>query len=173
MPSVGFPFRFLALKFADTFNLYVMKNFLLVATLVLFASVSRGQETENFGETVKTKKAVSVADLKAGLEAKESWSGVVTGSVKQVCKKEGCWLRLDDGSADGIMVKMKDHSFTVPKDIDGKTVFVMGQAIKKTTTVAQLRHYAEDAGKTEAEIAAITAPKVEIAFEAKGVKLVQ
>jgi hypothetical protein len=32
-----------------------------------------------------------------------------------------------------------------------------------------LRHYAEDAGKSKAEIAAITEPKREVSFEASGV----
>jgi hypothetical protein len=97
----------------------------------------------------------------------------VTGTVKQVCKSEGCWLRLDDGSKDGIMVKMKDHSFFVPKDIDGKTVYVSGKAVRKTTSVKELQHYAEDAGKSKEEIAKITEPKVEITMEATGVKVMQ
>jgi hypothetical protein len=38
-----------------------------------------------------------------------------------------------------------------------------------TTTVAQLRHYAEDAGKSKEEIAKITEPKIELTFMADGV----
>ena len=36
-------------------------------------------------------------------------------------------------------------------------------------SVADLKHYAEDAGKSEDEIAKITEPKIEYAFEANGV----
>jgi hypothetical protein len=135
--------------------------------------IAMAQEGKDFGEPVKAKKAVSVEKFKTNMDGKDEWTGVVTGTVKQVCKSEGCWLRLDDGSKDGIMVKMKDHSFFVPKDIDGKTVYVSGKAVRKTTTVAQLQHYAEDAGKSKEEIAKITEPKVEISIEAAGVKVMQ
>jgi hypothetical protein len=40
-----------------------------------------------------------------------------------------------------------------------------------TTTVAQLRHYAEDRGASQEEIEAITEPVAEYMFKAKGVKI--
>ena len=43
------------------------------------------------------------------------------------------------------------------------------KAFVKETSVKELQHYAEDAGKTKEEIAKIIAPKKEFAFEAKGV----
>ena len=139
-----------------------------MAISILALSVN-AQKGKVFGEKLKTRNSISVEAFKQALDGSENWSGVVSGTVKQVCKSEGCWLRLDDGSKDGILVKMKDHNFTVPKDIDGKKVFVKGMAQKSTTTVEQLRHYAEDAGKTAAEISTITAPKVEIKMDALGV----
>ena len=39
----------------------------------------------------------------------------------------------------------------------------------KETSVKQLKHYAEDAGKSKEEIAKITEPKKEVIFVAKGV----
>lgn len=139
--------------------------------MVLLATVvaADAKKGKRFGEKMNTKQAVGVTDFKMQVETAESWTGVVKGEVKQVCKSEGCWLRLDDGSKDGIMVKMKDHKFFVPKDIDGKTVYVSGVAKKSVTSVEMLRHYAEDAGKTKAEIDAIVAPKVEIKMDAVGV----
>ena len=46
-----------------------------------------------------------------------------------------------------------------------------GKTFKKTTSVAELKHLAEDAGKTKKEIKKIKAPKEEIRFEADGVIL--
>ncbi|MEL6969642.1 MAG: DUF4920 domain-containing protein, partial [Bacteroidota bacterium] len=48
-----------------------------------------------------------------------------------------------------------------------------GKAFYQTTSVDDLRHYAEDAGKSEEEIAAITEPKRELAFLADGVILLE
>lgn len=147
---------------------------LLVATVLAFVSfLAFSQDGQDFGEAVKARKAVSVEKFKNKMDGKDEWAGVVSGTVKQVCKSEGCWLRLDDGSKDGIMVKMKDHSFFVPKDIDGKKVIVAGKAVRKTTTVKELQHFAEDAGKSKEDIAKITEPKVEISIEATGVKVLK
>ena len=44
-----------------------------------------------------------------------------------------------------------------------------GKAFKEVTTVEELRHYAEDEGKSEEEIAAITEPVEEYKFVADGV----
>jgi hypothetical protein len=50
-------------------------------------------------------------------------------------------------------------------------VIVEGKAFVKETSVKELQHYAEDAGKTKEEIAKIIAPKKEFAFVANGVLL--
>jgi hypothetical protein len=59
----------------------------------------------------------------------------------------------------------------MPKDCSGKSVIAHGKTFKKTTSVAELKHLAEDAGKTKKEIKKIKAPKEEIRFEADGVIL--
>ena len=68
-----------------------------------------------------------------------------------------------------MMVKMKDHAFLVPVDINGKDIVVAGSAKLKTTSVKELQHYAEDAGNTQEEIAAIKEPKKEIVLNASGI----
>jgi hypothetical protein len=142
--------------------------------LILFSTgiASIAQKGKDYGKTVQTKTVVDVAQFSKTMDTAATWTGVVTGTVKQVCKKEGCWLRLDDGTPEGIMVQMKDHDFLVPKDIDGKTVYVLGTATKTTTSVKMLQHYAEDAGKSKAEIEAITQPKTEVKVQAIGVKVI-
>ena len=47
------------------------------------------------------------------------------------------------------MIRFKDYKFFVPKNIDGKEVVLNGTAEKTTTSVKMLKHYAEDAGKSE------------------------
>jgi hypothetical protein len=76
-------------------------------------------------------------------------------------------VKTTDGQT--MRVSFKDYGFFVPKDIAGKTVVIDGEAKMKTTSVAELQHYAEDAGKSKAEIAKITEPKHELTFVADGV----
>jgi len=67
------------------------------------------------------------------------------------------------------MVRFKDYGFFMPLDSQGKQVIVEGKAFVKITPVDELQHYAEDAGKSKEEIAKITEPRKEFAFEANGV----
>jgi hypothetical protein len=91
----------------------------------------------------------------------------VEGEVSEVCKKAGCWLKLATEDGQEIFITT-NHDFFVPVDIVGKTVVVDGQAYKSVTTVDELRHYAEDEGKSAEEIAKITEPVTEYKLLAKG-----
>lgn len=97
----------------------------------------------------------------------------VTAKVLDVCPKKGCWMKLQVNDSTTAFVKMKNYGFFVPVDMIGKTVVLDGEAYIKETSVKELRHYAEDAKKTAAEVAAITAPKREIRFTANGILVVR
>lgn len=90
--------------------------------------------------------------------------------INEVCSKKGCWMKLPVGESE-TMVRFKDYSFFMPLDSKDKDVIVEGKAFVKITPVEELKHYAEDAGKTKEEIAKIVEPKKEFAFEANGVLL--
>ena len=93
----------------------------------------------------------------------------IKGLVKEVCKNKGCWMIMDLGNGNDIRVTFKDYKIFVPKDLTGKEVILDGFAYNDATSIETLRHYAKDGGKSEAEIAAITTPKDQLAYEAKGV----
>ncbi len=137
---------------------------------ILLAQPPKGEANEGmiFGEKILADGAISTNELTAKLQSTNTLQIKVTGLVKEVCKSEGCWLRMktDNGS---MLIKMKDHSFFVPLSMNGKIIVVDGIATLKETSVDMLKHYAEDAGKTKAEIDAITQPKKEITMEAKGI----
>jgi len=152
-----------------------MKKLLLTIPALLLGFMLMAQPPEGdantgmvFGKKITAKDAIPVAELPAKLNGKESVEVKVSGKVKEVCKAEGCWLKME--TADGaMMIKMKDHSFLVPLSMNGKTIVVDGIATLKETSVDMLKHYAEDAGKSKAEIDAITQPKKEITMQAKGI----
>ena len=97
---------------------------------------------------------------------------VIKGVIKEVCSKKGCWMRLPLSGEEDLMVRFKDYGFFVPTDASGE-VIIKGQAFKTQISVADLRHYAQDAAATEAEIAAITEPKNTYGFIAEGVLIAQ
>lgn len=96
----------------------------------------------------------------------------VTGTVTEVCPKKGCWVTLDTDSDQRFFVKMKDYGFFVSTDLKGKKIALTGNAENKSVSVEEMQHYAEDAGKSKEEIAAITEPGKEVRFLASGIKVI-
>lgn len=91
--------------------------------------------------------------------------------VNKVCQAKGCWMRLALDNDQEIMVKFKDYGFFVPKDLTGKEVTVNGYAFVDEMSVEDQKHYAEDEGKSEEEIATITTLKKTYSFIADGVMI--
>ena len=82
---------------------------------------------------------------------------------------KGCWMKISVEN-DTVLVRFKDYGFFVPKNgIEGKRTIINGNISVDTLSVAQLQHYAEDAGKSKEEIDLITEPKITISFLADGV----
>lgn len=138
-------------------------------------------ETENpegvWGTGVaNTSSARPFAEIAGLLEAADTVKTVLRAKVDEVCQAKGCWMNIVDPSgetAEAIFVQFKDYGFFVPKDLAGKEVYIEGVAYKEQTSVEDLKHYAEDAGKSAEEIAAITEPVTEKKFMATGVEIVK
>tara|TARA_R110000787_G_scaffold271063_4_gene378171 strand:- start:7264 stop:7770 length:507 start_codon:yes stop_codon:yes gene_type:complete len=127
----------------------------------------------SFGEQITAKDYISSIDVLAKYQTLKEGDTInlkFASSIQEVCSKKGCWMKLPAGeSEETIMVRFKDYGFFMPLDSNGKEVIVEGIAFVKEVSVADLKHYAEDAGKSVDEIAKITEPKMELAFEANGV----
>ncbi|WP_338733040.1 DUF4920 domain-containing protein [Mangrovimonas cancribranchiae] len=129
-----------------------------------------------FGAKVEADNAIDAAKMKETFEALpvgDSLDTKLTATVNSVCQTKGCWMKLDLGNGEEVMVRFKDYGFFMPKNIAGKEVIVDGLAFVDEMSVQDLKHYAEDAGKSEEEIAAITEPKKTYSFVADGVLLVE
>ncbi|MEL7250097.1 MAG: DUF4920 domain-containing protein [Bacteroidota bacterium] len=128
---------------------------------------------ETFGAAFEAADIVAYENLALQMTEADSMAVTVQGKVSDVCQKKGCWMNITQESGEEMMVRFKDYGFFMPLDIAGREVIMNGKAFYQTTSVDDLRHYAEDAGKSEEEIAAITEPKRELAFLADGVILLE
>lgn len=108
--------------------------------------------------------------LKA-LEEQDSLTAAVSGKVVEVCQNKGCWMAIASTDGTEMTVRFKDYGFFMPKNLSGNEVVVEGTAKRVVVPVADLQHYAEDAGKSKEEIAAITEPEEELEFTATGVRV--
>ena len=127
----------------------------------------------SFGEEITKKDAISYDEMVTKMVGKDSMITKVMGTVEGVCQAKGCWMNIvsDNPDQPKMFVKFKDYGFFMPKDISGKRVIMQGYAFKEVTPVDELRHYAEDEGKSKEEIAAIVNPREELKFLASGVLL--
>lgn len=130
---------------------------------------------ESFGAEISPEGAISSEEMLKKYDEMAVGDSVeiaFTGKVNSVCQAKGCWMKLDLGQPEKeSFVKFKDYKFFVPMDAAESDAIIKGWAYKKETSVDELKHYAKDAGKSDDEIAAITAPKTEYTFMADGVLL--
>lgn len=128
---------------------------------------------QSFGAAFSPDGGISAGEMAKKMEGRDSMELIVEGTVREVCQAKGCWMVVgsEENGEEPVMVRFKDYGFFVPKDIAGRKVVMEGWAFREVTPVEELRHYAEDAGKTREEIEAITEPKDELKFLASGVFL--
>ena len=148
-----------------------MKHFWMITIIMSLAMSISAQDAQTYGDKISGDDAISIKKAINMAETSDEAEVTVTGVVESVCQMKGCWMNVHDNneSDQTVFVKFKDYGFFVPMDIAGRKVTMKGVAFKHTTPVSELRHYAEDEGKSEAEIQAITEPKEEIRFTATGV----
>ncbi|RYY52873.1 MAG: DUF4920 domain-containing protein [Chitinophagaceae bacterium] len=157
-----------------------MKKLLFAGLIALSATVAYAQPPAGdakpgdfYGEKISADGAISIAEIPAKLENGGSVETKIRAKVLDVCPKKGCWVKLQVNDSTTAFVKMKDYAFFLPTAAKGKTIVLDGTAKVKTTSVAELKHYAEDAKKSKAEIDAITKPEQEISFLANGIVVVE
>jgi hypothetical protein len=125
-----------------------------------------------YGKEINPADAISVDSLELLMATGNEIENIsVAGEVAEVCQAEGCWLTLKKKDGTAMRVTFNDHAYFVPKNIAGKHAVIEGKAYIETTPVEDLRHYAEDEGKSKEEIALITQPLQEIVFDAYGVMI--
>lgn len=125
-----------------------------------------------FGEKIEAEDALSAQEMQEkfkNLQTGDTLNVKFAANVEKVCQKKGCWMSLDLGDSIQPFVRFKDYGFFVPLNAAERKTVVKGKAFIRETSVNELRHYAEDAGKSQEEIEAIIEPKREYAFVADGV----
>lgn len=149
--------------------------FAILFSLGAFAQPPAGDANvgDAYGAKIKAKGAKPIAEVVSKLENETKMEDVkIKAKIVEVCPNKGCWLKLELPDGNQAMVKMKDYGFFLPVAAKGKTVVIEGNAAMKTVSVKELKHYAEDAKKPQAEIDAITQPKKEVNILAKGIVVV-
>lgn len=132
-------------------------------------SAPEAASAQFLGATIAPEGALPAGQLPQLLAGQDSVQVKLVGTVLESCRNKGCWMKVEVPGAEPIRVTFKDYGFFVPKGMHGETAIVEGVAYADTVSVADLRHFAQDAGKPADEIAEITAPERTYTLVAKGV----
>jgi hypothetical protein len=125
-----------------------------------------------FGDSIQSENALTASEMYTkykSLQKGDTLSVKFKTTINEICQNKGCWMTLDLGNKEQAFVKFKDYGFFVPMNAQKREVVVEGKAFIEETPVAELKHYAEDEGKSKAAIDSIVAPKIEYKFLAHGV----
>lgn len=143
-----------------------LKTLLVCFILVLFFNCKNSPTIDFFGE----KKDIINLDS-YNVKINTLGPDNIKGEIIDVCPKKGCWMNVLVDT-DTVFVKFKDYAFFVPKEgVEGKTAYITGEISNDTISVEMLRHYAEDANKSQMLINSITQPKITLNMIADGVAI--
>lgn len=161
-----------------------MKNILLIIVLAALVGCGTSEKNNekaspqdsteaavagNYGDMVSTAELVSLENFQTTLDQDSSFTGKIKVKIDDVCQMKGCWMtaKLPDGRS--VRITFKDYGFFVPKNSMGFTAVIEGEALKKVIDEETRKHYAEESGKAQDEIDAISGPGEELSFVASGV----
>lgn len=159
----------------------MMRRYLILPVLALFFACGSGVQNQQtaeekpeedkgyYGDRIAGENPISGQELVSMLQEKDSVWVTLRSTIVTNCQASGCWMDLDLGTEEVVKVTFKDYAFFIPIDSKGKTATIEGFAKKEVIPVDLLKHYAEDEGKTQEEIDAITQPELAYTFEAIGV----
>ena len=143
-------------------------KYIFFFSICLFLS-SCGNNQTHYGEIITSDNIVDYSKAKELVVDQGIISTKIEGTILETCAKKGCWIRLKADN-DTLFVRFKDYGFFVPTfGVEGKTAILQGEAKYETLMVEEVRHYAEDAGKSKEEIELITEPEYIFSFTATGV----
>jgi hypothetical protein len=130
------------------------------------------EKFQSFGDSITVDGAITKEELFEKFETLKEGDTVdvkFRSEIKDVCQKKGCWMNMDLSNDKNTFVRFKDYGFFMPLNAAGSEAIVNGKAFISIESVDELKHYAKDAGKSQAAIDSITEPKVSYSFLSNGV----
>lgn len=147
-----------------------------IVSLLLALTVGFAGELK-LGQPLILKEQVPIQKLVAAPDAYVGQQVQVKGSVRDLCRKMGCWMELvDEASGKGIRIKVKEGEIIFPKEAVGRTAIAEGKLAKLVLTqeqaVAQAKHEAEENNR-KFDPASITSGRTIYQIQATGAVILE
>jgi len=177
----------LILQAVTIYKIIMKKTIFLLSTIVVLISCKKEEKQKEekaivkenfafFGDSITSEGAITKEELLkkySSLKEGDTLDVKFRSTIKDVCKKKGCWMNLEMPNEQNAFVKFKDYGFFMPLNSAGSEAIVSGKAFVSVVTVDELKHYAKDAGKSKTAIDSITTPKITYSFLSNGVLIKQ
>lgn len=149
-----------------------MRSTILFLTVLIFAQTASAGDGKNYGKELTLKEVTKISDILANPESYNGKRILVEGSIVDVCKERGCWIKIaSDKDFESLTFKVEDGVITFPLDAKGKKVHGEGVISVKTYSMEQLiesgKKHAEKE-KKEFDPASIKGPKTVILLKGEG-----
>lgn len=135
----------------------------LLCILAAFATGCASSRAHFGGEMkLADSNTIPIATLIADAKSHEGKWVRTAGEVTEVCVSRGCWMRVapkPGGEAIFVKFTCPIEGRLIPLEAVGKKTVVEGTLKLEEINEAEARHYAEDAGMSEEEIAKIKGPQ--------------
>jgi hypothetical protein len=162
----------------------MIMNKIVIAALSIFSMIackkveseSVAEKFQSFGDSISTENIISKQDLLAKFETLKEGDTInvkFRSEIKDVCQKKGCWMNVALNEDKNTFVRFKDYGFFMPLNAAGSEAILDGKAFISVESVDELKHYAKDAGKSQAAIDSIITPKTSYSFLSHGVLIKQ
>lgn len=156
-----------------------MKKIILVVGFAITGLSCKGQTEiksedgfSSYGVKINSENTLNkkeISEKYANLKSGDTINIKFKSKINAVCQNKGCWMKVDLAENKETFVKFKDYAFFMPKDSKEKEVILNGKAFVSEESIADQKHYASDAGKSQVEIDKIITTKRTLTFIADGV----
>jgi len=143
-----------------------------VAVPPVAGAAASGAKATLHGSAIAPGHEVELAKVLANPRDFAGKTVTVSGDVRRVCKKMGCWMELSTDkseTAPGCRVFFGAHQFFVPKDSDGSQARVQGEVQVKQVQADFVQHLEQEGASFKAKNPDGTADEVRLV--ATGVEL--
>ena len=129
----------------------------IILSAIIISCSNQTTEIQIFGNQEMTEEGkITTKELLQTLSVQDSAFVKVEAVINSICQKKGCWMYVDLGDENEMLVRFKDYGFFVPMEASGDTAIIEGLAKVETLSVEWLKHLKEDANAPQEEIDAIT-----------------
>jgi hypothetical protein len=153
-----------------------MKRFLVAIVLLsLGLCVALAMPPKKYGKGLTLKDQTKVSDILSNPQAYDGKKVLVEGTVVDVCKKRGCWIKIgSEKEFESIRFKVEDGVIVFPLTAKGKSARAEGVVSVKSYTKEELieqgKKHAEES-KTEFDPATVKGPKTVVQINGEGAEI--